>query len=320
MGLAQELGAPGYGPGALADGSDFTHADHLYLKLAANLAFGERADGGDAVREADDAEVDAFLQARRHLPASVYDPARWMQIVGDDSLWRRTVYMLNRGGRFEDFGAAFAANGKIARRYGQQLNLYLEKLAQARNSMTGAPYHPLATYLPPYLDALGRPVGDDDYEFTLITHRIPTMTKSRTISNYWLLNVRPENHIEVAAADAARLGLSDDQFVRVVSASNPEGAWPLGNGHTKPLVGKVKVREGLRPGTVTFALGYGHWGYGAGEIEIDGKRIEADRRRQVGIQANAAMRIDPHLGDVALSDLVGGSVVFYETKVRLEPA
>jgi tetrathionate reductase subunit A len=320
MGLAQELEAPGYGPGALAGGGDFTHPDHLYLKLAANLAFGERADGGDAVREADDAEVDAFLQARRHLPSSVYDPARWMQIVGDEALWRRTVYMLNRGGRFEDFGAAFASGGKIARRYGQQLNLYLEKLAQTRNSMTGAPYHPLATYLPPYQDALGRPVVDDGYELTLITHRIPTMTKSRTISNYWLLNVRPENHIEVAAADAARLGLRDDQYVRVLSASNPDGAWPLGNGHTKPLVGRVKVREGLRPGTVTFALGYGHWGYGAGEIEIDGKRIAADRRRQTGIQANAAMRIDPHLGDVALSDLVGGSVVFYETKVRLEPA
>ena len=320
MRLAQELEAPGYGPGALADGSDFTHPDHLYLKLAANLAFGERADGGDAVPEASDAELDAFLQARRHLPASVYDPARWMQVVGDDSLWRRTVYMLNRGGRFEDFEAAFAAGGKIARRYGQQLNLYLEKLATARNSMTGAPYHPVASYIPPYLDALGRPVGDDDYDLTLITHRIPTMTKGRTISNYWLLNVRPENHIEVAAADATRMGLRDDQEVRVVSASNPNGEWPLGHGKTKPLVAKVKVRQGLRPGTVTFALGYGHWGYGAGDVEIDGHTIPGDTRRQKGIQANAAMRIDPALGDVALSDLVGGSVVFYETKVRLVPA
>jgi tetrathionate reductase subunit A len=42
--------------------------------------------------------------------------------------------------------------------------------------------------------------------------------------------------------------------------------------------------------------------------------------RQKGIQATAAMRIDPSLGDIALSDLVGGSVVFDETKVRLGPA
>jgi tetrathionate reductase subunit A len=320
MRLAQELEAPGYGPGALADGSDFTHSDHLYLKLAANLAFGERADGSDAVREASDAELDAFLQARRHLPASVYDPARWMGIVGDESLWRRTVYMLNRGGRFDDFGAAFADGGKIARRYGQQLNLYLEKLAKAKNSMTGDPYHPVATYIPPYLDALGRPIDDAGYDLTLITHRIPTMTKSRTISNYWLLNVRPENHIEIAAVDAARMGLHDDQEVRILSASNPDGVWPLGHGRTKPLVGKVKVRQGLRPGTVTFALGYGHWAYGAGDMEINGQTVKADARRQKGIQANAAMRIDPALGDVALSDLVGGSVVFYETKVRLVPA
>jgi hypothetical protein len=46
--------------------------------------------------------------------------------------------------------------------------------------------------------------------------------------------------------------------------------------------------------------------------------ITGDPRRATGIHANAAMRVDPVLGDVTLSDLVGGSAVFYDTKVQVE--
>lgn len=318
LGLAEELDMPGYGD--RSGDIRMAHMDDFYLRLAANLAFGERPDGGDAVPEATDEEIEVFLQARAHLPPSVFEPERWQRIIGDESLWRRTVNLLNRGGRFEDFAEAYLPDGTVKNKYGKQFNLYLEKVTEYTNSMTGAPYPALATYLPPYLDALGNPVEDDAFDLTLITHRIPTMTKSRTISNYWLLNVRPENHIEIAAADAARLQLKDGDLVRVVSASNLRGEWPLGNGLTKPMLGKVRVRQGLRPGVITFALGYGHWGYGASDIEIDGQRVAKDSRRGVGIMANAAMRVDPVLGDVSLSDLTGGSVVFYETRVRLEPA
>ena len=78
--------------------------------------------------------------------------------------------------------------------------------------------------------------------------------------------------------------------------------------------------EGIRPGAVTFALGYGHWAYGASDIVIDGQRIPADERRAKGAHLNAAMRIDPGLQNTPLSDPVGASVVFYETLVKLERA
>lgn len=53
----------------------FTHPDHFYLKLTANLAFGEKADGSEALPEADEKEMAIFRQARRHLPPSVFDEA-----------------------------------------------------------------------------------------------------------------------------------------------------------------------------------------------------------------------------------------------------
>jgi len=34
--------------------------------------------------------------------------------------------------------------------------------------------------------------------------------------------------------------------------------------------------------------------------------------------ANGAMQLDPVLGNVTLSDLAGGSAVFYDSKVKME--
>ena len=320
LGLAEKLGLPGFGERGFANGSPFKRPEDFYLKMVANLAYGEAKDGSKAVPEASDEELELFVRARRHLPPSVFDLEKWKAAIGE-AHWRRAVYVMNRGGRFEDFKKAFAPDGTVAHKYGKQVNLYLEKQARAKDAITGRPYYPLATYIPPYLDATGQPILDaeEGYELTLLTHRIITMTKSRTISNYWLLNVQPENFIAVPKEDAQRLGLRDGQWVKVVSKSNSEGVWDLGNGQQKPMVGKVKIVPGLRPGNVAFSLGYGHWAYGASDLEINGQVIEGDPRRAAGIHANAAMRVDPVLKDVTLSDLTGGSAVFYESKVRLLP-
>lgn len=319
LALAEHLGLPGAGPRGFANGMPFTHPDHFYLKLAANLAFGEKADGSDALPEADERELAVFRQARRHLPPSVFEEQRWREAVGDESLFRRTVYLLNRGGRFQEFAKAYAQGDLVANRYARQVNLFLEKQALSLNPMTGKPYWPLPAYFLPYRDVLGNPLRDPGYGLTLLTHRSILQTKSRTVSNYWLLAIKPENEILVSALDAERLGLKEGQWVKVVSATNPKGEWDLGPFGRKPMVGKVKVVQGMRPGCVSFALGWGHWAYGASDLVINGQRLKGDPRRGQGIHANAAMRLDPYLKDMALTDVVGGSVVFYETRVNLLP-
>jgi anaerobic selenocysteine-containing dehydrogenase len=151
----------------------------------------------------------------------------------------------------------------------------------------------------------------------MITYREITQTKSRTSSNYWLLAVLPENFVLMNADDAAARGLKDDDRVRIISPTNLEGVWDLANGDKLPMIGKVKTTQGMRPGVIGFSLGFGHWAYGGVDISINGITIPGDSHRIQGIHANAAMRVDPYLGNTTLVDPVGGSAVFYDTQVKL---
>jgi len=318
LGIAEKMGLPGFGPGGLGDASDFNRPEDYYLKMVANVAFGDKADGSDAVPDADDRELQLFVQARRHLPSSVFDSTKWQRSVSE-RFWRKIIYVLNRGGRFQDHEKAYTQDGKVTNPYGTLINLYQEKTATTKNSMTGEPFVGYPLYLPAPVDVLGRPIGDEKagFDLNLITYRVIQQTKSRTISNYWLLGIEPENAILINRRDAERLGLHDGDHVKIVSASNPEGVWDLTNGRKIPMIGKLKVVEGLRPGVVAFSLGYGHWAYGSQDIVIDGRVIRRDERRARGIHANAAMRTDPVLKNTCLQDITGGSVSFYDSRVQL---
>ncbi len=300
----------------------FVRQEDLYIKQVANIAYGEKPEAADAVPEADDAEVELFLNSRSHLPKTVFDVDAWKAAIGnDDSLWRRVIYVLNRGGRFQDY-SGLKKGDQLANKYGKQVNIYCEKTYDTKNSMDGEHFSGVARYFEPGVDAVGTPVSAQDeaegYDLHLITHRTITQTKSRTSGNYWLRAVEPTNHIIMNTVDVSRLGLAEGDMVRVISKTNSEGVWDLGNGTKVPMEGAILPLEGLRPGTISFTLGYGHWAYGANDITIDGEVLKADPNRAMGIHANAAMRTDGHNPNTCLRDLVGGSAVFYDTKVKVE--
>ena len=318
LGLAEKLGLPGFGPDGFGAGKPFTHPDHLYLRMVTNLAAGDKPT--EAVPDATGEEMRIFLESRKHLPKTVFDPLRWQAIVGG-AWWPKVVYVLNRGGRFDDFAKGY--DGEQAKnKYGTLINLYQEKTARTKNSMTGKVFPGVATYVAAPADALGRPLADEQagYDLRMITYRDILHTKSRTVSNYWLTSLLPENGVLMNTRDADRRGLKDGDRIRIQSASNPAGVWDLKNGRTRPIVGRLVATQGIRPGVVAFSLGHGHWAYGAGDVVIDGQVVKGDPRRGTGIHANAAIRVDPVIGNTTLSDLTGASAVFYDTMVKVVKA
>lgn len=318
LGIAEQLKLPGFGENGLGEGKHLRHPDDLYLRAVANLAFGEKPDASQNVPDADARELEIFHAARRHLSRSIFDAERWRAIVGE-SMWPKVVYVLNRGGRYEDHAKGYKGD-RAAHPYGALLNLYQEKTAATIHAGTGQSYPGYACYVP-VRDYAGNEPDDlrRGHDLALITHRVITQTKSRTIADPWLSAIMPENGVLMHPSDAQRRGLRNGQLVKVVSATNPSGDWPLGNGVRKPMVGKVTITQTIRPGVVSFALGFGHWATGAQDVTINGQVIKGEERRTRGIHANAAMWTDPTIRNTCMFDPVGGSVSFYDTHVRVEP-
>lgn len=314
MAFSSALGLKAFGKDALGNGLHIDRPEDYYLRAVANIAIGEKPD--EEVPDADDYEIKLFIEARRHLPRSVFDLKKWQQICGP--YWKKVVYILNRGGRFEEENKAYD-DEYIKHAYGKLLNLYQEKTASNKYSGTGKSYPGIATYLPQTnyrgesLDSLS-----NGYELHLITNRTVTQTKSRTTTNYWLKPIMSENGIVINTIDAKKLKLKDGDLVKVISATNTKGEWDLKNGKTKPMIGKVIITQDIRPGVVSFVLGFGHWATGSYDMVIDGTVIAGDDLRASGIHANAAMWSDPSLRNTTcLIDPVGGSVSFYDTKIQL---
>jgi anaerobic selenocysteine-containing dehydrogenase len=332
LALAEKLELPNFGPNGLGEGIDYNHPDDLYLRMVMNLAYGEKKELEDAVPEATPEEIDLFIKSRSHLPKAVFDPKRWQAITGE--LWSRVVTVIARGGRFQAYEKGYPGDGvrpgsfdepyviPTGTKFGKMINMYLEKNVGVKHAGTGKSLSPIPTFVEPYTGFDGNVIEDekDGYDLKLITYREVAQTKSRTSGNYWLKALLPENFVLMNSIDADKRGLKDSDQIKISSASNPAGEWDFGNGHKRDIVGKIKVIEGMRPGVIAFALGFGHWAYGTQDITIDGTTILGDERRYEGIHANAAMRTDPIVTNTCLFDPVGGSAVFYDTQVKVTKA
>jgi anaerobic selenocysteine-containing dehydrogenase len=311
--VAKKLDAPGFGKDGLGE-FPLDRPEDWYLKLVANLAFGDEPD--EAVPDASEEEMRIFRESRRHLPPSIFDEARWEAALRPEE-WRKTVYVLNRGGRFAAHDSGYAGD-KLARRFGKMYLIFSEKVANTHNSLSGDPFYGTPVYRGQQ-DAAGNPLDQDGaYPFALITYKEPFGGHSRTISNYWSnVALRNENRILINRRDAHGLGYQDGQSVRLVSAANPDGTVVLGDGRTLDVVGRIEVKEGIRPGVVAVSWHYGHWAYGSNDVEVDGVTVPGDRRRAAGLCPNLVMAVDPGLGDVCLTDPIGASASFFDTRVRL---
>jgi len=316
LAIADRLKLPGFGAGGFKDGLPLKRPEDYFLKVVANLAFGEKADGSDGTPEASQEEQDLFVKARRHLPPPMFDLAKWQTAVGPD-LWKRVVYVLNRGGRFEQLSGAYDGE-HMAHKFAGTFHLYIERAAKAKDSITGKAFDGLPFYSDP-VNSKGEKIVDDGYDLKLITFKEAFASQSRTPGTYWSqTSLLPENHVLVQKRDAKRMGLNNGDKVLVTSKSLPDGEIDLGNGLKRRTEGTVKIIEGLRPGVVAISHHYGHWAYGSEDVVVDGKTMKGDKRRGKGLSVNALMRLDDHTKTGPLTDPVGGSAVFNDTSVKLQ--
>ncbi len=319
LSITQKLGLSGFGKDAFGKGKDFNRPEDWFLKQAANIAYGDKA--GETVPDADDTEMEIFLKARQHLPASVFDLNRWKKALASETEWRKTVYVLSRGGRFAQFGSNYR-DDYVKSQFGGMFHLFVEGVASQKNSISGN-YFSGVPMIGGEFDASGKPlVRSKDYPLRLITYKEPIGGQSRTISNYWgNINLQPANKILINPVDADKLSIMQDQKVRLASSDNPDGRLELKDSRNRvvEMVARVKITQGIRPGTIAVSWHYGHWAYGSNEVTIDNEKITGDQRRAGGLCTNALLAIDPVIKDVCLTDPIGGSASFSNTMVTVRP-
>ena len=266
--IAKKMGLPGHGDDGFGPGMPLNSAIDWYAKCFANIA-GE----GDGVPGSTEQE--------------------------------KVDYILARGGRFEDHSKRYKGDLQSHPWKGVCL-FYSETLATTIDSMTGKAYDGLPMY-EDIKDCMWKPIDNSGFPLVVNTYKKSYHTQSRTAQNEWLMELEPENSIEINSVDAAARGIKTGDRVRVTSASSKEG-----------VEGKALVIEGVRPGVVNICHSYGHWEYGAKANDVDGTKTEAQTWRGAGVSANPIMRLDPVLKDIGLQDPIGGSSSFYDTAVEVK--
>ncbi|MEX1037778.1 MAG: NrfD/PsrC family molybdoenzyme membrane anchor subunit [Acidimicrobiia bacterium] len=329
--VAKSLDLPGYGENGIVGGADGPYsgetfplntAEDFYLRAVVNMA--------------DNASTPPAPAEEIEFVESGYPVASARGILTDGE-WRRSAYLLARGGYFDPPEAAWDEAGHHTRGVKLDerapLQFWHETLATTIESATGRRRPGTATYREPE-DGVGRKLAELDaaYPFTITTFRLATRTKARTAYDYWALETHPENRVEINVDDAASLGLRDGDRVRI---SSPSGS----------AEGVAKVSHRVRSGSIAATHHYGHTQQGnspltiigAGEAvtggkfvspvlhgmdvsNVDGNRVNPDKRRgSRGFNVNQAMRRnDDVLDDMPLVDSAGGATIFLDTRVKVE--
>ncbi|RME58811.1 MAG: twin-arginine translocation signal domain-containing protein [Candidatus Dadabacteria bacterium] len=319
LAIAEKLNLPGYGKDGFGKGMDFKRMEDFYLKMVANIAAGDKPH--TEVPDEEEKGIKIFMSARRHLSSAVFNPKKWEKAVIDSSgrnWWKKVIYILNRGGRYENFDVYRKSKKFLPHKFGSMFNIYVEDVALTRHSYTGERFSGIALY-EPVRGYDGKEIKlEGSYPLKLITYKDIRGGQSRTAVDYWLLaSGFNENYVIINKKTAEELGLKDGQRVRVISATNNQGVWDLKNGRVIPVEGTLRCVQGMRPGVVAVSWHFGHWAYGSSDIIINGQRIKGDSRRGRGLCTNAVLWLDPALGNTTLSDLIGGSASFYDTRVNV---
>lgn len=255
--LLKEMGLPGVGEKAFTDGASLNYPEDYYLKRVANMAF----DGKKPVKDANAEELVIFEKARKNGLGKYFDIKKLQNAVKPDE-WKKVVYVLNRGGRFEPMGDEYEGN-HLKYQWGNQVHFYDEKAAGFKSAYTGKFFE-------------GLPVAEEIKQFNgesyvsekplqFINWKSRNIGTHRTAGNAWLREIRNENYVWINPKDANKKGIKTNDSIYIESSS-------------EKVKGTALVTEGIKPGVIGANFSFGHTAYGSVDITIDGNKEKAVKK------------------------------------------
>lgn len=269
--VAKALGLPGFGDKAIL-GADqklypLNTPEDLFLRGAANAAF-----DGKPVPDISASEIKL-----QYLETAT---AAWKKTLSAEE-YPKALYLMARGGRFEDEDAFIGDNHKYS--YNGCTNIYVEKMATAKNSFTGKNFSGTLVYQEEgFADGtlLKDKYPEKEWPFKGASYKAKFRSVSM-LANTLLRDLNKTNAIEINPLDAAELNLQNGDKVKLIAATGGEA------------VGTLLVRQGVARGTVAVAFGYGHWEYGSKAYQVENQKNGGDSSIASGVLLSGISLIDP---------------------------
>ncbi|MEF2545640.1 molybdopterin dinucleotide binding domain-containing protein [Aurantimonas sp. E1-2-R+4] len=285
---AKQLGLTGFGAEAIpaADGTmlPLETAEDFFLRAGANIAY-----QGDRLPDASEEDV-ALSGLDLLLPK--------IDAVLPEEERGAVTYLYSRGGRFQPYKAAHDGEN-LGNPWERTLCIYNEDVGTAIDSQTGQRHRGVPQFRQAEL-ADGSPMrevySEDDWPLLAFSYKSNLMNPY-AIGLERLRMIKPYNPILMHRDDAARLGISHGDTIRIES---PGGT----------VTGLALVGDGVMRGCLGIEHGFGHRELGAGTHVIDGQERPGNEWIGAGVNLNDLGFADPtrRVAGTWLEPISGASV------------
>ncbi|TCS82455.1 molybdopterin dinucleotide binding domain-containing protein [Tepidibacillus fermentans] len=293
--IAKMLGLPGFGDQAIpgTDGKLYPlhRQEDFYLRAIANIAY----DGKKPVKDVKPEEVKLV---------EIDEALKGFEDILKPEEWKKVLYVLVRGGRFEARENAYEGDD-LKYKYPRVLNIYNEFVGSSKNSLTGEYFEGTAAYIEPAFSdgkAIKEVYPESEWPFNLISYKSRFRSTSTLANISKLRNIKESNQIQIPREAALKLGIRDGDQVKIVTS-------------TGEAVGQAKIRDGLMPGTIAIAFGYGHWEYGSRTYQVGGKKVSGNEKIAAGVALNPIAHREKN-GNM-VNDPVSGAISRNDTRAKL---
>lgn len=220
--------------------------------------------------------------------------------------WRKTAYVMARGGRFEAKEDGYKED-RLAHPYKGFINVYSEALGNTKHALTSERFSGVPTFYKPRLctgESLEKAFPKETYPLLAFSYKSNVLSQA-TISSPGLEQIRPATYVDINPKTAQTLKLNHGDMIRLSSA----------NGKVE---GMLRLRHGVYPWCIAIEHGKGRDGEGAIDVQIGNKTIKGVPLKKAGVNINKLGLKDTSRELATLSDFVIGSNARQAIPVAIE--
>ncbi|RYA24728.1 tetrathionate reductase subunit TtrA [Malaciobacter halophilus] len=282
--LGKKLNLPGFGKNAILgkDGKKYplNAAKDFYIRAFENIALDKGGVPNISDKEISLANLEPYVKTLK-------------DICGEN--WRKTAYIMARGGRFENKEDGYIKN-KLVHKYENMINIYNQTVGTSFHSMTGERFHGTPRFYLARLnngEFLNKVYPKQKYPILAFSYKSNVLSQS-TASSTKMQEIRFSTYIDMNPKTAKKNSLRHGDMVKI---SSEDGV----------VTGMLRYRNGIYPECIGIEHGLGRDAEGAVEVKINDKTFEARIARKSGVNINKLGLLDKSRKLATLSDFVVGS-------------